>query len=201
MKLIFLNVEHMMKFTNKTNPSQTLPLTGQGLEQNPSVLRTAPLDEGEQLEKKLDNKIKKILEILRGRGWCIGVMESCTGGAIANCLTNIPGASDVFKCGLVTYCDGAKVKAGVDEEIISKYGVYSKQTAEEMARKIEGEVGVGVTGNMNNPAEVFVAVRIKDQVKSIKLKVKSKDEDEIKARKEKKRKVVEKVVKMIISNF
>ena len=190
MKLIFLNVEHMMKFTNKTNPSQTLPLTGQGLEQNPSVLRTAPLDEGEQLEKKLDNKIKKILEILRGRGWCIGVMESCTGGAIANCLTNIPGASDVFKCGLVTYCDGAKVKAGVDEEIISKYGVYSKQTAEEMARKIEGEVGVGVTGSFNLPREVFVAVRVKEKIVSEKFLVESDSKDEVEARKEMKNQIV-----------
>ena len=158
----------------------------------------------------LDQKIKKILEILKGRHWYIGVMESCTGGAIANAVTNIPGASDVFKDGKVTYCNEAKIKAGVDEKIIKKYGVYSIETAEEMARKIDGEVGIGVTGNFNLPREVFVAVRVKNQVKSIKLKVKSKptlsrlrrvEENEIEARKERKMKVVEKVVEMIIDNL
>jgi nicotinamide-nucleotide amidase len=145
----------------------------------------------------IDQKIEKILGILRKRHWYIGVMESCTGGAIANAMTNIPGASDVFKEGKVTYSDEAKIKAGVDEKIIKKFGVYSKETAEEMARKIEGDIGVGVTGNMNDPAEVFVAVRIKDQVKSIKFKIKSKNKDKIKARKEKKIKVVEKVIEMV----
>lgn len=205
MKHIFLNVERMMKFTNKTNPSQTLPLThhsggqaGQGLERNPSVLQIVPLDEGEQL-KNLDKKMEKILEILKKRGWYIGVMESCTGGAIANAVTNIPGASDVFKEGKVTYSDESKVKAGVDEKIIKKYGVYSVETAEEMARKIEGEVGVGVTGNL--PGEVWVAVRIDKKVESVKLKVESRNKNKIEGRKEMKEIIVEKVVEMIISNF
>lgn len=150
----------------------------------------------------MDKKIKKILEILKKRNWTIGIMESCTGGAIANALTNIPGASDVFKCGLVTYSDEAKIKVGVEEKIIKKFGVYSIETAEEMARKIEGEVGVGVTGNMNDPAEVFVVVRVENKVESRKvsfakasehLDIKAKIED----RKEKKMKVVERVVEMI----
>ncbi|MDD4106830.1 MAG: CinA family protein [Candidatus Shapirobacteria bacterium] len=67
----------------------------------------------------------------------MATMELCTGGAVANCITNIPGASDVFECGLVTYCNKAKIKAGVDEEIIKKFGVYSIETAEEMARKVD----------------------------------------------------------------
>jgi nicotinamide-nucleotide amidase len=147
----------------------------------------------------IDQKIEKILGILRKRHWYIGIMESCTGGAIANAMTNIPGASDVFKCGLVTYSDEAKIKAGVDEKIIKKFGVYSKETAEEMAKKIKGEVGVGVTGNL--PGEVWVAVRIKDQIKSIKFKIKSKPTSSrlrrVKARKEKKIKIVEKVIEMV----
>jgi len=147
----------------------------------------------------MDEKIKKILEILRKRGWYIGVMESCTGGAITNAVTNIPGVSDVFKCGLVTYCNEAKIKAGVDEKIIKKYGVYSIETAEEMARKIEGEVGVGVTGNL--PGEVWVAVRIEKKNWSEKFFVKSDLLDGVKARKEMKNQVVEKVVEMISDNL
>jgi PncC family amidohydrolase len=153
----------------------------------------------------LDKKMEMILEILKKRNWTIGVMESCTGGAIANCITNIPGASDIFKEGKVTYSDEAKVEAGVDKKIIEKFGVYSKETAEEMVRKIEGDVGVGVTGNMNDPAEVFVAVRIgsakQNKIVSEKIVVKSKNKDEVEARKEKKRMVVKKVVEMIIDNL
>lgn len=148
---------------------------------------------------KIDAKIKKILEILRKRHWTMGVMESCTGGAMVNAVTNIPGASDVFKCGWVTYCDEAKIKAGVEEEIIKKYGVYSIEVAEEMARKVAGSVGVGVTGNL--PGEVWVAVRIGKKVESIKLKVKSKDKNKIKARKKMKEIIVEKVVDLIIDNL
>jgi len=144
---------------------------------------------------RIEQKMEKILEILRGRCWYIGVMESCTGGAIANAITNIPGASDVFKEGKVTYCDEAKIKAGVDGKIIKKYGVYSVETAEEMARKIDGEVGVGVTGNL--PGEVWVAVRIEKKILSEKILVKSDLLDGVKARKEMKNQVVGKVVEMI----
>jgi len=150
---------------------------------------------------KTNQKIKNILEILRKRHWCIGIMESCTGGAIANAVTNIPGASDVFGLGKVTYSIKAKIEAGVNEEIIKKYGLYSVETAEEMAKKIEGNVGVGITGNMNDPAEVFVAVRVGNKVESKKLKVESKDKNEFEARKEKKMKVVERVVDLIIDNI
>jgi nicotinamide-nucleotide amidase len=145
----------------------------------------------------IDQKMEEVLGILRKRHWTIGVMESCTGGAIANAVTNIPGASDVFKCGKVTYSDDAKIEAGVYRKVIDGYSVFSMEVAKEMAKKIKGDIGVGVTGNF--PGEVFVAVRIKDQVKSIKLKVESEKENIIEARKEMKREVVERVLE-ILSN-
>ncbi len=147
----------------------------------------------------LDAKIKMILEILRKRGWSIGIMESCTGGAISNALTNIPGASDVFKRGLVTYSDEAKIKAGVEEEIIKKNGVYSMNVAEEMARKIEGEVGVGVTGNL--PGQVYIAVKVQEKIFGRKIKIENGDEDKIEGRKEMKKIVLENVVDMIIDGL
>ncbi len=149
----------------------------------------------------VEEKMEKIVKILRKRGWTIGVMESCTGGAVANCITNIPGASDVFGEGKVTYCDEAKIKAGVDKKIIKKWGVYSKETAEEMARKVEANIGIGVTGNLSFPREVFVALRVGEKVESIKFKVESKNKNKIEARKEMKEQVVERVVGMIIENI
>lgn len=150
-------------------------------------------------ESLLDKKIKKILEMLKKRGWHIGVMESCTGGAIANCLTNIPGSSDVFRYSLVTYCDESKIKAGVDKRIIKRFGVYSVETAREMAKKIKGNVGVGITGNL--PGEVFMAVRVEDQVKDTKLKAGSGEKNEIEARRKMKDGIVEKVIEMINDNI
>ena len=162
-----------------------------------------------KIKMNIDQKIKKILEILKERHWTIGVMESCTGGAMANCITNIPGASDVFECGLVTYCNEAKIKAGVDKEIIKKWGVYSIEVAEEMAKKTIGNVGVGVTGNL--PGNVFVAVRIETNVESRKLKVESNNKDKIEdrlgelrrveARIQMKKQVVERVIEMLIENI
>ena len=143
--------------------------------------------------------MEKIIKILRKRGWTIGVMESCTGGAVANCITNIPGSSDVFGEGKVTYCDEAKIKAGVDKKMIEKYEGISQEVAEEMARKVEATVGIGVTGNL--PGKVFLAVRVGEKVESIKFKVESKNKNKIEARKEMKEQVVEKVVELIIENI
>ena len=129
----------------------------------------------------------------------MGVMESCTGGAMADAVTNIPGASDVFDEGKVTYSVESKIRVGVRKEIIEEFGVYSAETAGEMACVSRGEVGVGITGNL--PGEVFVAVRIKDQVKSIKFKVESENSNKIEARKKMKREVVKKVAEMVNDNL
>ena len=82
-------------------------------------------------------------------------MESCTGGSIANSITNIPGASEIFKFGAVTYSNEYKIKFGVSEDIINRYTVYSKEVAMEMSKKIveytNSDIGIGVTGKLNKP--------------------------------------------------
>ena len=135
--------------------------------------------------------IEVIINNLRKRHWYIGVMESCTGGAIINSITNVPGASDVFENGKVTYSDEAKIKAGVDRKVIDRYSVFSLEVAEEMAKKIGGEIGIGVTGNL--PGEVFVAIRIENEIKTEKLDMKSDLKNKIEARIEMKREVVERI--------
>lgn len=82
----------------------------------------------------------------------VSTMESCTGGCIANEITNVPGASDIFKFGAVTYANEFKIKMGVDSKIIDKYSVYSMETAVDMAKKITSftlsDYGIGVTGKL-----------------------------------------------------
>lgn len=82
----------------------------------------------------------------------ISTMESCTGGAVVNAITNISGASSVLKYSAVTYSNEFKIKMGVDENIINEYSVYSMETAKEMSKKIsiftDSDYGIGVTGKL-----------------------------------------------------
>lgn len=97
--------------------------------------------------------MKDIIEILTNRKETISTMESCTGGMVANEITNIPGASEVFQLGIVSYSNHMKEKYGMDSKIIDKYTVYSMEVAKEMARLAtvngESDYGVGITGTLN----------------------------------------------------
>lgn len=97
--------------------------------------------------------MQNLINLLIENNITISTMESCTGGGIANAITNIPGASDVFKYGAVTYSNEYKIKMGVDADVINKYTVYSIETAMEMSKNISkfanSDYGVGVTGQIN----------------------------------------------------
>lgn len=98
-------------------------------------------------------KLRKIIEILTEKGKTISTMESCSGGGLANCITNIEGASEVLKYSAVTYSNEFKIKMGVRESIIDKYSVYSIETACDMAKAISdftsSNFGIGITGKLN----------------------------------------------------
>ena len=57
--------------------------------------------------------MKEIIELLTKRNETISTMESCVGGGIANAITNIEGASEVFKFSAITYANEFKIKMGV----------------------------------------------------------------------------------------
>jgi len=87
----------------------------------------------------------------RRAGATIAVAESCTGGLVQKRLTDVPGASEVFVGGVVSYANAAKEKLlGVKKETLATHGAVSWQTAKEMARgvrrKLASTVGVAVTG-------------------------------------------------------
>lgn len=99
--------------------------------------------------------MKELVELLIKNGKTISTMESCTGGGVANAITNIEGSSEILKFSAVTYSNEFKIKMGVDEKVIEKYTVYSMQTAVEMSKNISdftgSDYGVGVTGKLNVP--------------------------------------------------
>ena len=111
-------------------------------------------------------------------------MESCTSGLIASFITDIDGSSKITKGSFVTYSNEAKIACGISKEIIDNYGVYSKETAIEMAKNSKkaycANIGVGVTGTLgipdpNNidstPGEVFFAIDYNGQIKDYYLNV------------------------------
>lgn len=97
--------------------------------------------------------MKELVELLREKNITISTMESCTGGGIANAITNIEGSSDILKFSAVTYSNEFKIKMGVNKDVIDKYSVYSMETADEMSKNIslftDSDIGIGVTGKLN----------------------------------------------------
>ena len=102
----------------------------------------------DQAEK--DKIIHKLIDAHR----TISTMESCTSGLIASTITDTEGASAIFPGGYVTYLNETKIFIGVDKNVISQYGVYSKECAEEMAKtvqkKMKTDIAIGITGTTGN---------------------------------------------------
>ncbi len=88
---------------------------------------------------------------LRSHRKSLAVAESCTGGLIGKLLTDVPGSSEYFTCGWVTYSNEAKVsELGVDRILIDKCGAVSEEVARAMAEgarvRAEADFAIGVTG-------------------------------------------------------
>lgn len=90
-------------------------------------------------------------DLLRRRGLTLAVGESCTGGLIGHRLTNVPGSSDYFLGGIISYANQAKVHLlGVRPETLKAHGAVSRATVLEMAcgvrAALPAEIGLSVSG-------------------------------------------------------
>lgn len=99
---------------------------------------------GEMLEEVVVGQLR-----LLGRS--VATAESCTGGLLAHRITNVPGASEIFPAGFVTYANDAKTKnVGVPAELIAAHGAVSEPVARAMAEGAAGragtDFGIGITG-------------------------------------------------------
>ena len=99
----------------------------------------------------MDRCETKLVETLRRRQLQMTTVESCTGGMVAAAVTSVPGSSEVFQRGFVTYCDQAKHElVGVRQETLEQYTAVSAQTAREMAeggaKAASADCCVSVTG-------------------------------------------------------
>ncbi|MEF8874671.1 MAG: nicotinamide-nucleotide adenylyltransferase [Candidatus Thermoplasmatota archaeon] len=112
------------------------------------------LDMDERLKPTIEVRSeteKEAAHLLTKKDKTIATAESCTGGLIANRLTDVPGSSDYFIAGLVTYSNKAKVDLlSVDEEAIREKGAVSPEVAEMMAEGVREDrgtdIGIATTG-------------------------------------------------------
>lgn len=93
----------------------------------------------------------RVGQLLISQGKKLAVAESCTAGLLGTMITDIPGSSQYFWGGVISYSNEAKVRfLGVQESILEQYGAVSRQTAEEMARGIlraaGADLGLSITG-------------------------------------------------------
>jgi nicotinamide-nucleotide amidase len=94
---------------------------------------------------------RALAQALPARGWKLATAESCTGGLIAAACTALPGSSEWFERGFVTYSNEAKTESlGVDAGLIAQHGAVSEVVARAMAfgavRHSLAQVAVAVTG-------------------------------------------------------
>lgn len=99
----------------------------------------------------LQDKAENLLEAYRRRGWMLAAAESCTGGLVLGCLTEIAGSSDVVERGFVTYTNAAKREVlGVPGDLIDEVGAVSAEVARAMAEgalaRSKADAAVSVTG-------------------------------------------------------
>ena len=117
-----------------------------------------------EIEQKIRNKVGRFVfakgeetleevvgRLLKERELSLSVAESCTGGNIANLLTNISGSSNYFERGVVSYSNGSKVELlKVDEDVMQEYGAVSPEVAKQMSQGIKSssgtDLGLSITG-------------------------------------------------------
>ena len=140
-----------VKFTVKTGKEDVMiHLLAQAAEENAAKKMLKPvvkacLEKFKDAVYATDDSVSleaSVLELLKERDLTLTTAESLTGGLLAAKFTAVPGASDVFKQGFVTYCNRAKRKLlDVKKTTLKEYGAVSDRTAKEMAKN-----GVFATG-------------------------------------------------------
>lgn len=105
----------------------------------------------EDISTYIDKTASDVVKYLVEHGIKIAVAESCTGGILAGAITSIPGASEIFECGIVSYSERIKSQLlGLPMELIDDCGVVSETVALAMAQGVRlvshADIGVGITG-------------------------------------------------------
>ncbi len=95
--------------------------------------------------------VSRVARLLIAKGWSLGIAESCTGGLVSDCITNLSGSSTFFVGGVVAYSNEVKsALLGVPAELLASRGAVSAEVALAMAqgvrRLLRCDVGIATTG-------------------------------------------------------
>lgn len=132
-------------------------------------------------------------KLLAARGLTLAVMESCTGGMLANSITNVNGSSTYFKGGIVSYTNDLKIASGVPTDLIAANGAVSEQVAAAMAAavrsRLHADYGVGITGvagpdalEGKPPGTVFIGIADAKEAKATGYRFPANDRNLVKRR-------------------
>jgi nicotinamide-nucleotide amidase len=154
-------------YTKYKNPSTTILFKDGQIELHLTAQAHKP-EEAEALNDKLAGQLEEVLgeyvfsrgdqtleeivgELLKWRGYTLATAESCTGGLLAGRLTEVPGSSDYFLQGVVSYSNEAKKDLlGVPKKLIEQHGAVSEEVANAMAagirKRANATFGIGITG-------------------------------------------------------
>ncbi len=159
--------EKVAPLLDLTNPT-VAPYAGKGEVRLRISAKTTSAEAAEELILPIEQQIKDIAgsdyygsnddtlasvvgQLLRGSGETLSVAESCTGGGLGQMLTEIPGSSDYFWGGIISYDNSVKVKLlGVNPVDLDKFGAVSSTVAEQMAIGVKTRLsttwGLSITG-------------------------------------------------------
>lgn len=143
-----------------------------------AVLQTFRQRLGEVVYSTEERPLNAVVgDLLRERRFTIATAESCTGGLLADTLTDVAGSSDYFQRGFVTYSNGSKVEElGVPEKLIQEHGAVSEPVAESMAAGAKNIAGTDVAfsttgiagpggGTVEKPVGlVYIGVAVGDSI-------------------------------------
>ena len=92
---------------------------------------------------EVNQVVGELAASLLAKGWRMVTAESCTGGWISKCCTDLAGSSNWFECGYVTYSDNAKARTlNVDRSALQRHGAVSDAVAQQMAKGASRAAGV-----------------------------------------------------------
>ena len=140
-------------------------------------------------DERIENTIYECLNSGK-KALTISTAESCTGGMIASKLIEVPGISENFIEGIVSYSNEAKIKRlKVKKETLEKYGAVSEEVAREMLAGLNTDIGISTTGiagpgggSKDKPVGlVYIGIKVKDEVKVFKRELKG-DRNKIRQR-------------------
>ena len=158
--------EMVSEYLSSPNPSLAVYAKPDGIQLRLTA-KAASRPQAEEMIAQLEERVRGILEesiwgcdeetlesvvgaLLTEKGLTLATMESCTGGLLASMITDVPGSSDYFKGGLVSYTNEVKIGYGVDAALLEQHGAVSPEVAGAMAEAVRArlgaDIGVAITG-------------------------------------------------------